>query len=714
MRTFRSEGAAGGPETDPGQPPDIRSRALHIFTTRHLLAIIVLLVVSGVAIGTSLALRGVVHNQEKRLLDERAAEVAAYLKAITSQSSSTLASAGEAVVVDGPKSSLFTTLAAPLAANGATIGVAQQRGSSFETIAVVGDQATVGKSLSADQLRLVERATTADGLVYDITTVAGVTHFVEAVNLPAPVPTVAFIGNVLPKPKPIQTTKDSPYRELDVALYASTSADPKRLILIYGAIPKASSHPVHLPAPIGTDKLLIVAAGHHPLVGSFAESVPWIVLAGGLVLALLLAVLVEVLSRRRAYALNLVEQRTRAMYQAQMAAEAANRSKSEFLSRMSHELRTPLNAVLGFSQLLELDELTPDQEQAVGQITRGGRHLLDLINEILDISQIETGKLALSPEAVNVGELVGETVDLVRSLAAERGIHMLSGEPGACEVYVFADRQRLKQILLNLLGNGIKYNREGGTVSISCARPGSGSLRIQVTDTGPGIPKEQFSLLFTPFERLGAEQTTIEGTGIGLALSRRLAEAMGGTLDVESTVGRGSTFSVDFPLVEGPIERIERLDELGGTSIVNTVAAERPAVLHIEDNLSNIKLIERVLAQRPGVNLIPAMQGRLGLELARQHQPILILLDLNLADVAGEEVLHLLRDDPATAQIPVAIVSADAMPRQVQRLLAGGATAYLTKPIDVRQLLDLVDRSLEIFQRRTVAVVAGRNEPGGG
>jgi signal transduction histidine kinase/CheY-like chemotaxis protein len=675
VRTFRSEGATGGPEIEPGQSSDIRSRALHIFTTRHLLAVIVLIVVSGVAVGTSLALRGVVHNQERRLLNERANELSAYLKSATTQASSALSAAGQSIAIDGPKSALFTAIATPLTLNGSTAAVAQRTGDRFVTVASVGTLAAVGKPLSADEERLLGRTTKPGLLTFTVFAMNDERHYIEALPVASSVPTVVFLEGVLPNPRPIPTTKDSPYRELDVALYAGTKAVPDRLVLISGAIPKASSDPVHKLTSIGADQLLVVTAGHDALVGSFAQSVPWIVLTGGLVLALLLAVLVEVLSRRRAYALNLVEQRTRAMYQAQMAAEAANRSKSEFLSRMSHELRTPLNAVLGFSQLLELDELTPDQEQAVGQITKGGRHLLDLINEILDISQIETGKLALSPEAVNVGELVGETVDLVRPLAAERGIHMLGGETDACNVYVFADRQRLKQILLNLLGNGIKYNREGGTVSISCARPGSGRLRIQITDTGPGIPKEQFGLLFTPFERLGADQTTIEGTGIGLAISRRLAEVMGGTLDVDSTVGRGSTFSVDFPVVEGPIERIERLNELGGTSVVGAVALERPAVLHIEDNLSNIKLIDRVLAQRPGVNLIPAMQGRLGLELARQHQPILILLDLNLADVSGEEVLHLRRDDPATAQIPVAIVSADAMPRQVQRLLAGGATA---------------------------------------
>jgi signal transduction histidine kinase/CheY-like chemotaxis protein len=720
VRFFKSGNAADTAEdSSPDEPvrarsDDIRSRARHVFTTKHLLAIIVFVVISGISVATSLGLRSVVHNQEHRLLNERANELGAYLKSALTQAVASLSAAGQAVAVDGPTSTLFTSLATPLTLQGGTVAVAQLTGGRYVTTAAIGNGATVGQPVPAAADSVLDRATTPGLMVFDVYQDNADNHYVEALKLPSKVPTVVYLSGVLPKPRPIPTTKDSPYRELDVALYAGTTQDPKRLVLISGGVPKASSNPVKKLTPIGADQLLVVVAGHGALVGTFAQSVPWIVLGGGLVLAVLLAVLVEVLTRRRAYALNLVEQRTRAMYQAQMAAEAANRSKSEFLSRMSHELRTPLNAVLGFSQLLELDELTSDQEQAVGQITKGGRHLLDLINEILDISQIETGQLALSPEAVDVGELITETVDLIRPLAAERGVHLLGTDSATEDVHVFADRQRLKQILLNLLGNGIKYNREGGTVSISCARPTSGTMRIQITDTGPGIPKEQFGLLFTPFERLGAEQTTVEGTGIGLALSRRLAEVMAGTLGVESTVGRGSTFWVEFPIVENPVERIERLDHLGGTTVVGPVALERPSVLHIEDNLSNIKLIERVLAQRPGLNLIPAMQGRLGLELARQHRPALILLDLNLADVSGEDVLHLLRDDPATSQIPVAIVSADAMPRQVQRLLASGATAYLTKPIDVRQLLDLVDKALEAYARRGDPTPVGASDPGGG
>ncbi len=712
VRTIRSD----EPIADDGPAPADHVAAAgsaRVLRSRYLLSATVLVVVAAISAASFLGLRTVVHNQERRLLNERATELVAYLKAASAQTSATLAAAGEAVAIDGGSSRLFTSLATPLARTGATVAVVQRSGPAFATVAAVGSAAAVGRPLTPVQGAIAARAARSTGLAFEVAKVQRVNHFLEALRVPGATPTVVLFEGPLSRPTPIPSKQDSPFRELDVALYAGTRPVSDRLVLISGAIPKPADHPVSKIGSVGADKILVVTAGHGPLVGSVAQVVPGIALAGGLVLAVLLALLVQVLTRRRAYALNLVGHRTRAMYQAQMAAEAANRSKSDFLSRMSHELRTPLNAVLGFSQLLELDELTPDQEQAVGQITKGGRHLLDLINEILDISQIETGTLAMSPEPVNVGALVAETVDLIGPLATERGVHLFGCDLGACDAFIFADRQRLKQILFNLLGNGIKYNREGGTVSISCTSPTPEVLRIQIVDTGPGIPKEQFGLLFTPFERLGAERTTIEGTGIGLALSRRLTEVMGGTLGVESTVGRGSTFWVDFPVVEGPVERVERLGGLGGPAEIGRPGLDRPAVLHIEDNLSNIQLIERVLAQRPGVNLIPAMQGRLGVDLARQHQPALILLDLNLADIPGEEVLHLLRDDPVTAHIPVVIVSADAMPRQVQRLLAGGATAYLTKPIDVRQLLELIDRALEAHQRRDDPVGAGSDVSGG-
>jgi CheY-like chemotaxis protein len=370
-------------------------------------------------------------------------------------------------------------------------------------------------------------------------------------------------------------------------------------------------------------------------------------------------------------------------------ANDANRTKSEFLSRMSHELRTPLNAVLGFAQLLETEPLEPEQLDSVHQIRRGGRHLLDLINEVLDLTRIETGTIALSPEAVPVGDVVAEAIELLGALAASSNVHLVGDTAHTCDVHVFADRQRLKQILLNLLSNAIKYNRPGGTVSAHCAAAGD-RLRIKVVDTGPGISEADAARLFQPFERLGAEHTEVQGTGIGLALSRRLAVAMGGSVDVESVVGRGSTFWVELPIVEGPVQRYERLDVRRASASADDDPDTR-TVLYIEDNVSNLRLVERVLEKRPQIHLVAAMQGRLGLDLARQHRPFAILLDLHLPDCEGEDVLHQLRDDPATASIPVVILSADATPGRIQRLVAAGAHAYLAKPLDVRRLLETLD-----------------------
>jgi signal transduction histidine kinase/FixJ family two-component response regulator len=706
------------PVAEPHEPTDSvpasRPSPTRLFLRQHLVALVVLVALLAVTTLTTIALHRVVDNQEERLLSERTSELGAFLSSSANDSRSTLTSIGSAVVYQGPKSPLFAGGAAALTATGAGVVVAQRPAKAFVSVASVGNGAPApGAAITGPAARLVQRAIAGNDLVTDVVSTSGGSRLLVALKIPGgrgPA-TVAYLDQPLTPSRPAPTNSSSPYRELNVALYAATTPDAKRLVIVSGTTPRASAHPVQRTVPVGQDKWLVVVSARESLVGNFAPTMPWLVFGGGVALAVLLTVLIEVLSRRREYALKLVEQRTRALWQAQAAAEAANRSKSDFLSRMSHELRTPLNAVLGFGQLLELDDLNPDQRQAVTQITKGGRHLLDLINEILDITQIETGQLSLSPEAVLVSDLLTDTVELVAPLAEERSVHLLSADGPACQKFIFVDRQRVKQILLNLLGNGIKYNRQGGTVSISCAEAEKGRMRIQVTDTGPGIPQEQFGLLFTPFERLGAEQTTVQGTGIGLALSRRLAEIMGGTLDVESTVGRGSTFWVEFPLVEGPVQRYERLDDVAAALPSGVQQPTGPAILHIEDNLSNISLIERVLAQRPGVRLIPAMQGRLGIELARQHQPVLILLDLNLADLPGEEVLQSLRDDPLTAGIPVAIVSADAMPRQIQRLLSTGATAYLTKPIDVKELLLLIDNALAA-RTEAVDLVSQQAEPG--
>jgi CheY-like chemotaxis protein/anti-sigma regulatory factor (Ser/Thr protein kinase) len=358
---------------------------------------------------------------------------------------------------------------------------------------------------------------------------------------------------------------------------------------------------------------------------------------------------------------------------------------------MSHELRTPLNALLGFAQLLELKEQASDDEESTEQILRAGRHLLGLINEILDLSRIETGSLGLSPEPVELVELVEETASLVRPLAAERRIAVEVSDAGAGAT-ARADRQRLKQVLLNLASNAVKYNHDEGTIRFACAATPDGKVRIDVADTGPGLSDDQIGRLFVPFERLGAENTGVEGTGIGLALSRHLVEAMAGTLEVRSTPGEGATFTVELPAAQNPLAG-DGADEADRQSeaLAPDVAG---GVLYIEDNPSNLRLVERIVSHRDGIQLFTSTRGAEGLDLARAHHPDLILLDLHLPDLGGGEVLARLQADPATSDIPVVIVSADATPGQIDRLMAAGALHYLTKPLDVGELLAVLDRLL--------------------
>ncbi len=401
---------------------------------------------------------------------------------------------------------------------------------------------------------------------------------------------------------------------------------------------------------------------------------------------------VEVGSRRRFIGfVRDISERVAAMAEVQESravAERANASKSEFLSRMSHELRTPLNAVLGFTQLLELDDLSAEQRDSVEHIARAGRHLLELIDEILDISRIEGGELRLSLEPVSVREVVGEAVGMVRPLAVARGVRIDGLENGGGQ-HVRADRQRLKQVVVNLLANAVKYNRDGGEVTVACEAVSGGRLRLVVADTGIGIAEHDMARLFLPFERLGAAQSEVEGTGLGLTLTKQLVDAMGGETGATSQVGEGSSFWVELAVVDAPAELLE--DTLSPTTVPSPTSARARTVLYVEDNLSNVKLIERVVARRPEVTLIVAMQGRIALELAREHQPSLILLDLHLPDVSGEVVLRRLQADPRTAATPVVVLSADATPGQVQRLLAIGAADYLTKPFDIAHLLALID-----------------------
>jgi PAS domain S-box-containing protein len=380
------------------------------------------------------------------------------------------------------------------------------------------------------------------------------------------------------------------------------------------------------------------------------------------------------------------------MRRARAEADRANQAKSTFLSRMSHELRTPLNSIIGFAQLLDLSEppLDARSQESVSHILKGGRHLLGLIDEVLDIAQVEAGRLNMSLEPVDVGETLAESIDLIRPLAAARRI-TVSVEDDGCNQHVLADQQRLKQIFLNLLSNAVKYNQTGGSVAVSCDLS-NGEVAIAITDTGPGITADQLERLFTPFDRLGAERTGQQGSGLGLVLSRHLVEAMAGRLSVESMPGTGTTFTVTLPRTEPHAP-----EKTAATGLRLDVASPRAAtpprtVIYIEDNLANFRLIERILALRPNITLEASMQGRLGLELVRQHMPDIVLLDLNLPDMDGRDVLLELKADAATRQIPVLVISADASDGQVRRLLDAGASGYLTKPVDVIELLRHIDQ----------------------
>jgi signal transduction histidine kinase/ActR/RegA family two-component response regulator len=394
-----------------------------------------------------------------------------------------------------------------------------------------------------------------------------------------------------------------------------------------------------------------------------------------------------------------VEQRTAQLAASRDEAERANHAKSEFLSRMSHELRTPMNAILGFGQLLEQSATLPAGNRGwVREIVAAGRHLLELINDVLDLARVESGKFTVSPEPVALRPLIEECLTLLQPAAEAAAVRLLEASRH-CDVQVRADRTRLKQVLLNLLSNAVKYNRRQGSVNVVCvaevddAVPG---VCVRVSDTGTGLEPEQLARLFVPFERLQAD-TRIEGTGIGLALSKRLVEAMGGSIGAESTPGSGSTFWVRLPLAAGVAARVE--PATGETPPAAVASKEPTDVLCIEDNPANLRLIEGIFARQDNIRLLSALAPGLGLELARTHRPALILLDINLPDMDGYAVMQCLREHEITRAIPVLAISANAMPKDIERSKAAGFAAYLTKPIDVAELLRTVGDLLAARQQ---------------
>jgi signal transduction histidine kinase/CheY-like chemotaxis protein len=385
--------------------------------------------------------------------------------------------------------------------------------------------------------------------------------------------------------------------------------------------------------------------------------------------------------------------------EAMAAAEKANRAKTDFLSGMSHELRTPLNAILGFAQLLEsgTPSPTPSQKRNIDQILKAGWYLLELINEILDLALIESGKLTLSREPVSLVEVMLECRAMIEPQAHKRGIGMTFPR-FEVPYFVKADRTRVKQVLINLLFNAIKYNKPGGAVVVECTLINWASIRISVKDTGAGLAPEQLAQLFQPFNRLGKEAGAEEGTGIGLVMTKRLVELMGGTIGADSTVGLGSVFWIELSLTTAPQLAVR---EAGRAALAGPQPANgtpRRTVLYVEDNPANLELVEQLIARRPDLRMLSAADGHLGIEFARAYQPDVVLMDINLPGISGIEALKILRADPATAHIPIIALSANAVPRDIAKGLEAGFFNYLTKPIKVNQFMEALDVALTFSQ----------------
>ncbi|MDL2354378.1 MAG: PAS domain S-box protein [Pseudomonadota bacterium] len=386
-----------------------------------------------------------------------------------------------------------------------------------------------------------------------------------------------------------------------------------------------------------------------------------------------------------------------ALETAKAAAEKANRAKSEFLSSMSHELRTPLNAVLGFAQLMASEVPAPaaHQQRSIDQILKGGWYLLRLINEILDLAMIESGKVTMSQESMSLTDVLQDCRDMIEPQAAKRGI-TLTFPKFDTHFFVHADRTRVKQVMINLLSNAVKYNTSGGSVIVQCNAVAKGRVRLSVKDTGAGLAPHQLEQLFQPFNRIGQEQSAEEGTGIGLVVTKQLVELMGGQIGVESSVGIGTVFWVEFDAASAPTLALEQIDEVTLQRRTRARAAgELPTLLYVEDNPANLALVEQLIGRRGDLKLLTAIDGHLGIELARAYLPDVILMDINLPGISGYGALKILNEDPATAHIPVMALSANAVPRDIEKGLEAGFLRYLTKPIRVREFMDALDYALK-------------------
>jgi len=391
-----------------------------------------------------------------------------------------------------------------------------------------------------------------------------------------------------------------------------------------------------------------------------------------------------------------------ALNEAIIAAEKASRAKTDFLSSMSHELRTPLNAILGFAQLMESSSPAPEpvQKRNLDQILQAGWYLLELINEILDLALIESGKVTLSKEPVSLLEVMLECQAMIEPQAAKRGITMTFPRLESA-YFVRADRTRVKQVLINLFFNAVKYNRPGGAVDVQCSLAGQDSIRISVRDTGEGLLPEQLAQLFQPFNRLGRETSAEEGTGIGLVVTKRLIDLMGGTIGAQSEPGVGSVFWVELPLTAAPQLEIPEVERLVQARSPLPPGTPLRLLLYVEDNPANLELVEQLVARRADLRLLSAADGKLGVEFARAYRPEVILMDINLPGMSGIEAMEILREDPSTADIPVIALSANAVPRDIEKGLEAGFFDYLTKPIKVGQFMEALDVALKFSKTAT-------------